>query len=111
MDNKTPAWLTYLFGWVTGLIFLGVEKDDENIRWHAANSLAVFGALTLAGVVLSILSKIPFLGILFSIVGVLLGIVGFILWIVLMINAGNGTKFKVPFLSDFAEKNFLGLFK
>jgi len=111
MDNKTPAWLTYLFVWVTGLIFLGVEKDDENIRWHAANSLAVFGAATLAGVALSILSRIPFLGILFAIIGWIVGVVTFILWIVLMINAGNGTKFKVPFITDFAEKNFLGLFK
>jgi uncharacterized membrane protein len=109
--NKTPAWLTYLFVWVTGLIFLGVEKNDENIRWHAANSLGVFGAVTLAGVLLSILSRIPFLGILFGIIGWIVGVLAFVLWLVLMINAGNGVRFRVPFLTDFAEKNFLNLFK
>jgi uncharacterized membrane protein len=109
--SKTPAWLTYLFGWITGLIFLGTEKEDENIRWHAANSVAVFGGATLAGVVLSLLARIPFLGILFGILGWLLGVATFIAWIVLMINAGNGSKFKVPFLTDFAEKNLLNLFK
>lgn len=109
--SKTPTWLTYLFGWITGLIFLGTEKNDENIRWHAANSVAVFGAFTLAGVLINILSRIPFLGILFAIVGWLLGVAALILWIVLMVNAGNESKFRVPFLTDFAEKNFLNLFK
>ncbi len=109
--SKTPAWLTYLFGWVTGLIFLGVEKEDENIRWHAANSLAVSGAATLAGVVLSIFARIPILGIIFLILSWLLAVAMFVLWLMLMINAGNGSKFRVPFLTDFAEKNFLNLFK
>lgn len=109
--NKTPAWLTYLFGWITGLIFLGVEKKDEDIRWHAANSIGVFGAVTLASIVLSLLAKIPVLGILFAIIGWIVGVVAFVLWLVLMINAGNGSRFKVPFITDFAEKNFLNLFK
>lgn len=109
--NKTPLWLTYLFGWITGLIFLGVEKDDEEVRWHAANSTAVFGALTIVSVVLNILSRIPFLGILFVILSVIIGIAAFILWIVLMINAGNGSRFEVPYITKFAEKNLLNLFK
>jgi uncharacterized membrane protein len=109
--NKTPAWLTYLFVWITGLIFLGVEKEDENIRWHAANSLAVFGAATLAGVVLNILGRIPFIGILFAIISWILGVATFVAWLILMINAGNGSRFRVPFLTDFGEKNFINLFK
>jgi uncharacterized membrane protein len=109
--NKTPAWLTYLFVWITGLIFLGVEKEDENIRWHAANSLAVFGAATLAGVVLKILGRIPFIGILFAIISWILGVATFVAWLILMINAGNGSRFRVPFLTDFGEKNFINLFK
>ena len=109
--NKTPAWLTYLFGWITGLIFLGTEKNNEEIRWHAANSVAVFGFFTLAEVVLSILARIPFLGILFAIIIWILGAVIFVLWLMLMINAGNGSRFRVPFLTDFAEKNFINLFK
>ena len=109
--NKTPAWLTYLFVWITGLIFLGVEKEDENIRWHAANSLAVFGAATLAGVVLNILGRIPFIGILFDIISLILGVATFVAWLILMINAGNGSRFRVPFLTDFGEKNFINLFK
>ena len=109
--NKTPAWLAYLLVWITGLIFLGTEKKDEDMRWHAANSLGVFGAATLAGVLLSILSRIPILGVLFGVIGWIVGVVAFVLWLVLMINAANGTRFKVPFLTDFAEKNFLNLFK
>ncbi len=109
--SKTPTWLTYLLGWLTGLIFLGTEKNDENIRWHAANSVGIFGAASIAFVILNILSRIPFLGIIFVIVGWLLGVATFIVWIMCMINAGNGSKFKLPFLTEFAEKNFLSLFK
>ena len=109
--NKTPTWVTYLLGWITGLIFLASEKNDEDIRWHAANSTAVFGGATILSVIFSILSRIPWLGILFAILGWLVGIAVFILWIVLMINAGNGSKFRVPVLTDFAEKNLINLFK
>ena len=109
--NKTPLWLTYLLGWVTGLIFLGTEKNDEEVRWHAANSTAVFGAFSIASVIFSILNRIPVLGWLFVVLQVLLGIATFILWIMLMINAGNNSRFRVPFLTDFAEKNLINLFK
>lgn len=109
--SKTPAWLTYLFGWITGLIFLGTEKEDENIRWHAANSVAVFGAVTLAYVALRILLFIPVIRWIAIIIQAILGIATLIVWLMLMINAGNGSKFRVPFLTDFAEKNFLSLFK
>ncbi len=109
--NKTPLWLTYLFGWITGLIFLGTEKNNEEVRWHAANSTAVFGAFSIATVVLIILAGIPILGLLFGIVAWLVGVATFILWIMLMVNAGNNTRFRVPFLTDFAEKNLLNLFK
>ena len=73
--------------------------------------MSVFGFFTLASVVLSILARIPILGILFGIIGWILGVATFVLWLMLMINAGNGSRFRVPFLTDFGEKNFINLFK
>ncbi len=109
--SKTPAWLTYLFGWITGLIFLGVEKEDENIRWHAANSLGISLAVTLAFVILRILLYIPIIRWIAIVVQIVVGIGAFVVWIMCMVNAGNGSKFKLPYVTEFAEKNFLNLFK
>ncbi len=92
-EGNTKAALTYLVGWVTGLIFLFTEKDDEFVRFHAAQSVAVFGALFIIGL-------IPFIGFLTLIIAP----VTFVLWILLMIKAYKGEKFMVPGLGKFAEQ-------
>jgi uncharacterized membrane protein len=109
--QKTTLWLNYLVGWVTGLIFLATEKENANVRWHAANSVAVFGAYTVASIIIGILAKIPILGYVFMVVQWLIGIAAFILWIVLMVNAANDSRFEVPYLTDFGQKHFSKLFK
>ncbi|MFC1971745.1 DUF4870 domain-containing protein [Chloroflexota bacterium] len=48
-----------------------------------------------------ILSFIPFIG---WILGYLLGVLGFILWIILMLKAYKGEKYKPPWAGNFAEK-------
>lgn len=108
--QKTTLWLNYLLGWVTGLVFLATEKQNSNVRWHAANSVAVFGASTIASIVLGILAKIPIIGIIFGIALWLVYVATFILWIVLMVNAANGSRFEVPYLTKFGQKNFSNLF-
>ena len=110
-QSTTPKWLAYIAWWITGLIFLGVEKNDEDLRWHAANSLSFFGAVTLASIALGILAFIPILGFLFGIVNWLLRLVAFVMWIVFMVKAGSGERIRIPFLTDFAEQNLINLFK
>jgi uncharacterized membrane protein len=90
--------LCYLFGWVTGIIFFILEKDNKYVRFHALQSIVVFGILSVAG---SILGWIPFFG---WVAGVFIGILTFILWLVLMIKAYQGEKYKIPWAGDFAEK-------
>ena len=86
--------LTYLVGWVTGLIFLLTEKNDKLIRFHAAQSVIVFGALNLAMLV-------PVIGWALS---PILSLLMVALWVLLMIKAYQGEKFKLPFAGDYAEK-------
>ena len=90
--------LCYVLGWVTGIIFLILEKKNKWVRYHAAQSIVVFGTLCIA---LGILGWIPFIGWFFS--GVI-WIIGVVLWIVLMVKAYNGERYKVAWAGDIAER-------
>jgi uncharacterized membrane protein len=98
--NLTPnitGVLCYLGIWVTGIIFFILEQKNKWIRFHAAQSIVVFGGL---GILSAILHWIPFIGWFFT---VAIWIVGIILWLVLMSKAYNGEYYKLPLAGDLAE--------
>ncbi len=94
LPKNTAAALCYLLGWITGLVFLLIEKDDKFVRFHAMQSIVTFGVLNIAVMV-------PVVGWMLS---PLVMILGFILWLVCMLKAYQGEKFKIPVVGDFAEK-------
>lgn len=87
--------LTYALGWITGLIFLLVEQRNQTVRRHAAQSVVLFGGLSLLGLALAIVGGLfgwipllgPALGAVFGALGGVVSAVTFGLWIVLMILA------------------------
>lgn len=101
-DNKgnenLMAAASYLLGFITGIIFLLVEKDSKFVRFHAMQSTLLFGGLFIVNLALGF---IPVLG---WLVGLLLSFAAFILWIVLMWKAFQGQMYKLPYVGDFAEK-------
>ncbi|HEY6467860.1 MAG TPA: DUF4870 domain-containing protein [Candidatus Acidoferrales bacterium] len=110
-ENVAGA-LCYLFGWVTGLIFFLIDKRPY-VRFHAAQSIVVFGGLNIISFILSMafgMSMFGFGG--FSGVGLglvlfsILNIVVFVLWILLMVKAYQGQRFRVPVAADLAEQIF-----
>jgi len=98
MAPNVAGLLCYIGWWITGLIFFILEQKNSWIRYHAAQSIVVFGTLFVAGM---ILGWIPFIGTVFSSI---IGIIGFVLWIVLMVKAYNGERYKVPWAGDIAER-------
>jgi uncharacterized membrane protein len=93
-ESNVRAALTYLAGWLTGLIFLLTEKEDKFVRFHAAQSLVFFGLIT-------IISMVPFLG---QLLGLVIWPLSLILWIVLMFKAYKNEKFELPVVSGWAKK-------
>lgn len=89
---------SYLLGFITGLIFLLLEKESKFVRFHAMQSTLLFGGVF---VVNWVLGFIPILGWLALI---LLSLMSFILWIVCMWKAFQGEMFHVPFVGDLADK-------
>jgi len=98
LDENVAGLLCYVLGWVSGLVFVLLEQESKFVRFHAIQSIYVFGILNLAGI---ILGWIPILG---DAISVIIGVVGFALWIVLMIKAYQGVQFKVRWAGDFAER-------
>lgn len=98
LEPNVASLLCYLFGWVTGIVFFILEKENKLVRFHALQSIIVFGALTIAS---TPLSWIPIVGGFF---GAVIGILAFVLWIVLMIKAYQGQQYKIPWAGNFAEK-------
>lgn len=90
LEDNIAALLSYVLTWITGLIFFLIEKDSKFVKFHAMQSIITFVAVF-------ILSWIPFLNI-------LVGILALVLWILLMIKAYQGEKFKLPVIGDLAEK-------
>lgn len=98
LDPKVGGLLSYLLGWLTGIIFLVLEKEDPDVRFHAYQSTATFGGLFVISIAAGL---VPVLG---AFVQMLLGPVGVILWIVLMVKAFQGERFKLPVVGDWAEE-------
>ncbi|MCK5124105.1 MAG: DUF4870 domain-containing protein, partial [Dehalococcoidia bacterium] len=90
--------LCYVAGWITGIVFLVLEKKSTFVKFHAYQSIMTFGVLTVAQLVLG---WIPFIG---WVLNILIGILMLILWIILIIQAGTGKMWKVPWAGDWAEK-------
>jgi uncharacterized membrane protein len=100
LDENIASLLCYLLVWVTGIIFYLVEKDNKMVRFHAAQSVLAFLPLTIVYWFVSFLFWWNVIG---YILGMLIGIVMFILWIVLMIKAYQGERYKLPIVGDIAD--------
>ena len=98
LEPNVAGLLCYVGIWVTGIIFLVIEQKSKFVRFHAIQSIIVFGILTVAGI---ILGPIPVVG---GALSSLISVIIFILWIFLMIKASQGQLYKIPWAGDFAEK-------
>jgi uncharacterized membrane protein len=99
LNQNVAGLLCYLVGWVTGLIFFLLEKENKFVRFHAMQSMITFGGLT---ILFMVIAYIPFIGWMLL---PFLGLLQLVLWILLMVKAYQGEQFKLPVIGDLAEKN------
>lgn len=98
LSPNVAGLLCYVAGWVSGIVFLVIEKKSKFVKFHAWQSIMTFGVLTVAYLVLF---SIPFVG---WVLGTIVWILGLVLWIILMIQAGTGKMWKLPWVGGWAEK-------
>ena len=89
---------------ILALIPLLVEKDDAEVQWHAKHGLVLTVVWIAVSIVLSVLTAIPGIGCVIGIASLLLPFVILGLHIFLMVKAINGERFRLPVVSDFADK-------
>lgn len=100
LDPKVSSLLAYLLGIVGGIVFYAISKDSY-VRFHSMQSILLWVAMAVIYVGIIILGfVIPFLFVLSWIVW--LGF--FALWVLLMIKAYQGERFKLPLIGQMAEK-------
>lgn len=102
IDENVEALLCYVLGWLTGIVFLLIEKDNLFVRFHAMQSLVVFLALFILSLVVG---WIPLIG---PVISIIILPVGLILWVLMMVKAFQGEQYKLPWAGDFAEDQIFG---
>lgn len=98
LQQNLAGLLCYLFGFITGIIFLLIEKENRFVRYHAVQSIIVSAILIILNMVLT---AIPLIG---WIIGILLTPLYLVLWIYMMWKAYQNTWFKIPIAGEIASK-------
>ena len=97
LDENVAGFLCYLFGFITGIVFLVVEKESRFVKFHAMQSTITFLSLFVISI---ILGWIPIIGLLVY----PLWILSLILWLLLMIKALRGERYSLPIVGKMAEE-------
>ena len=117
LDENVAALLSYVAGWVTGLVFFMIEKDSRLVRFHAMQSLLFNVLVAVVAIALWIVLFVVFLVVsqvsgalatILSLISVLVWLVFGVAilagWVLCLVKAFGGQYFKLPVIGNFAEK-------
>ena len=109
VDARLSSLLCYAGWWVTGLVFLFAERRNGEVRFHAAQSLIVFGALSVALLLSGGVSAVVFVVAtarfqMAQAVGYAIWFVAVLLWLFLLMKTWRGETWRVPIAGDLARK-------
>jgi uncharacterized membrane protein len=112
MEENVAGLVSYIFGWVTGLIFLLIDKRPF-VKFHAAQSIALNICFVPVWILYAIFSFI--LTAITAAMHFPIGIISFFLmpiiglaflgtWILCMVKAYQHQRFKLPIIGNIVEK-------
>ncbi len=97
LEENVAGFLCYLLGFITGIVFLVVEKNSSFVKFHAMQSTITFLGLF---VIMGVLSFIPIVNLLI----VPIWILSLIVWLILMVKALRGERYSLPIVGKMAEE-------
>ena len=105
LHENVAGLLCYILGWLTGIIFLLIDKRPF-VRFHAAQSIVVFGFLF----ILRLLFIFGFIGSgfygvfsLWWLASTIVTLITLVAWVVLMVTAYQGKRLEVPVAAGIAK--------
>ena len=109
VDARLSALLCYLAWWVSGVVFLVIEQEHRAVRFHAAQSVVLFGGLSAVIVLLTVtsLAGLFISPAIFQAVWMFSYLVWFVavlLWLVVLLKTFRGESWWVPFAGDLAAR-------
>lgn len=109
VEPRLSSLLCYTAWWLSALVFLVIEQQHRGVRFHAAQSLVLFGGLSLLigllsgfSVAMLIVSAGAFEAARLLVYLVWIGAVA--LWLLLLVRTYRGDTWRVPFVADLADR-------
>jgi uncharacterized membrane protein len=94
LEENVAGFLCYLLWFVTGIVFLVVERESRFVKFHAKQSTITFLVLF---VILLLIGWIP-------VIGAMVWILSLVLWLLLMIKALQGKQYSLPIVGKVVEE-------
>ena len=109
VDPRLSSVLCYAGWWITGIVFLFAERRHAGVRFHAAQSIVVFGAVTAALLLFGGASAVTFFLAtrtfqLVQMISNVLWLAAVVLWLYLLLKAWRGETWQVPLAGDLAKR-------
>ncbi len=109
LPSHVAGALAYIFMPLSGIVFFLIEKDNQTVRFHAAQSMVVGAGLFVANIALMvlgvILGSVPLLGwLIASLLSLAFGLACFVLWVMLMVRAFQGAEWELPVAGEYARR-------
>lgn len=98
LDANLAGVLAYLFGAISGIVLLTLEREDRYVRFHAMQSTLTF--LLVTGLLLA-LGSLPVVGVVLS---ALVYLAALVVWAVLMFKAFTGEAYRLPYIGELAAR-------
>ena len=101
LDENVAGLLSYIAGWITGLIFFLIEKENKLVRFAAMQSIILNVALFVTYFIIGILGAVTFgIG---AILSPLVGLGFVVIWIMLMVKAYQNEEWELPVIGKIAR--------
>ena len=101
--------LCYICMPISSIIFMLIEKENKEVQFHAwqgttfgVGYIVVIMAIEILSSILGVLLR--FLGVMVGLLTPLAGLVAFVVWIICLVKAYQGERWKIPYIGDFAAK-------
>lgn len=98
-EHATIA-IAYALGWISGLVVLLAEKNNDKVRYHAAQSIIIFGGITLLNLVVSMA---PLWGVSLLLLNIL-SLATVVAWIIFIVTALNKKPLTVDAISGYVDQ-------